>query len=81
LKEAVQDVGKAPDREPPRAALTWQLEKLLTEDHGLATELAKRLEETKAAGVNVAAYGPRSVAIGGDVMGGSITTGDVNPQR
>ena len=55
-----------------------QLKKLLTEDQSLAEEVSRWLEQGKAAGINVSAYGERSVAIGGDVKGSTIVTGDQN---
>ena len=38
----------------------------------------KKLQEIKKAGINVAAIGDRSVAIGGSVSGSTIITGDKN---
>jgi hypothetical protein len=78
--EAAEDVAKAPDREQARSALAWQLEKLLKEDPTLAADLARRVEESRAAGVNVLAYGERSVAAGGNI--GTAITGDtIEPRR
>ena len=73
-KEAAADVAAKPDDERARAALELQLEKLLTADTELAGEVAKLWEQAKAAGV--VAAGERSVAIGGDVAGSNIVTGD-----
>lgn len=78
-QEAVQDVAAEPGDEGARAALRWQLEKLLTADPALGEELAGLWREGAAAGVTVTtvtASGERSVAIGGNVSGGSVSTGD-----
>ena len=77
-QEAAQDVAANPQNEGAQAALRWQLEKLLSADQALAAELARLWEEAKAAGVTVVASGDRSVAIGGDVSGSTIVTGDRN---
>lgn len=74
--EAAQDAAKTPDDTDAQAALRVQLKKLLTEDQSLAEEVSRWLEEGKAAGV--IASGERSVAIGGDVSGSTIVTGDQN---
>ncbi|MEX5712360.1 hypothetical protein AB1484_29795 [Parafrankia sp. FMc6] len=78
-QEAARDVAESPDSEGARAALAWQLEKLLSGDPALMDELAALVREASAAGVvitNVTASGERSVAIGGNVSGGHISTGD-----
>jgi len=76
--EAAQDVAHAPEDEDLQAALRVQLKKLLTEDQSLAEEVSRWLEQGKAAGITVTASGERSVAIGGDVKGSTIVTGDRN---
>ena len=76
--EAAQDVAHAPEDEELRVALRVQLRKLLTEDQSLAEEVSRWLEQGKAAGITVTASGERSVAIGGDVKGSTIVTGDGN---
>ena len=76
--EAVHDAAKTPGDEDLQAALRVQLKKLLTEDQSLAEEVSRWLEQGKAAGITVTASGERSVAIGGDVSGSSIVTGDRN---
>ena len=76
--EAAQDAATHPDDEDTLAALRLQLKKLLAEDQALAQELARLLEQT------VIASGDRSVAIGGNVSGSVIVTGDgniVTPQQ
>ena len=76
--EAAQDVAQAPEDEDLQAVLRVQLKKLLTEDQSLAKEVSRWLEQGKAAGITVTALGERSVAIGGDVKGSTIVTGDRN---
>jgi len=76
--EAAQDVARAPEDEDLQAALRVQLKKLLTEDQSLAEEVSRWLDQGKAAGITVTASGERSVAIGGDVKGSTIVTGDQN---
>jgi hypothetical protein len=76
--EAAQDAAQAPDDADAQAALRMQLKKLLTEDRSLAEEVSRWLEQGRAAGITVTASGERSVAIGGDVKGSKIVTGDQN---
>lgn len=76
--EAAQDVARAPEDEDLQAVLRVQLRKLLTEDQSLAEEVSRWLEQCKAAGITVTASGERSVAIGGNVKGSTIVTGDGN---
>ncbi|MCX7854722.1 MAG: FAD-dependent oxidoreductase [Anaerolineae bacterium] len=54
------------------------MRKLLEEDPSLREELARLWEEARAAGIPVVALGERSVAVGGDVTGSVIVTGDQN---
>lgn len=72
--EAVEEVAAAPEDEAWRTALQLQLEKLLRDD-ALRAEVEALFAEAQAAGV-VAAVGERSVAVGGDVSGSTIITGD-----
>lgn len=72
--EAARDVAERPDDERLRAALELQLEKLLAERPALLDELAPIVKDAVAAGV--VAAGERSVAVGGNVSGGVIVTGD-----
>jgi len=76
--EAAQDAAAHPDDEDALAALRLQLKKLLAEDEALAQEMTRLLEQARAAGKNVTASGSRSVAIGGNVSGSVIVTGDNN---
>lgn len=79
-KEAVEDVAAHPDDEDSLVVLRRQLEKLLEADHGLADDLAGIWQEAQAANVvQVTASGERSVAVGGDVTGSTIVTGDQAP--
>jgi hypothetical protein len=77
--EAVRDVAQTPDDEDAQAALRVQLKKLLAEDQTLTEEVTDWWQRAKAAGVMVTASGDRSVAIGGDVLGSTIVTGDRKP--
>ncbi len=77
-REAAEEVAKNPDDEDARAALRLQLKKLLAEDRGLADEIARLLEEGRKAGAVVVASGERSVAVGGNISGATIITGDQN---
>jgi hypothetical protein len=76
--EAAQDAADHPDDEDALAALRLQLKKLLAEDEALAQELVRLLPQSGPAGQTVIASGERSVAIGGDVSGSVIVTGDRN---
>lgn len=75
---AAQYTALTPDDEDGKAAFRLQLKLLLTEDQALAEEVSRWLEQGKAAGIVVTASGERSVAIGGDVKGSTIVTGDRN---
>ena len=75
---AAQDVAQAPEDEDLQVVLRVQLKKLLTEDQSLTEEVSRLLDQGRAAGINVSAFGERSVAIGGDVKGSTIITGDQN---
>lgn len=80
-REAVQDVAAYPKDEDARAALRLQLRKLLAEDPALAAEVARLWEGAQATGATVTtvtAAGDRSVAVGGDVRGSTIITGNRN---
>lgn len=77
-QEAVQDLAAAPDDPDAQAALRQQLKKLLAEDPALAEEIARLWGEAQAAGGTVITADHRSVAVGGDVSGSTIITGDRN---
>lgn len=74
--EAAQEIAQSPEDQDAQAALRRHLSKLLTEDQSLAEEVSRWLEQGKAAGIT--ASGDRSVAIGGNVKGSTIVTGDGN---
>ena len=74
-QEAVEEVAKNPEDEDALGALRIQLRKLLEEDEELAADLTKIWQQAQAANV-VTASGERSVAVGGDVSGSTIITGD-----
>lgn len=76
-KEAAEEVATHPDDDDALASLRLQLRKLLEQDQGLAEDLARIWQEAQAANVvQVTASGERSVAVGGDVTGSTIVTGD-----
>ena len=77
-KEALADVAANPNDEDLRGALRSQLKKIFAEDESFAQEVFKFQNDVKQSGVNVAAIGDRSVAIGGPVSGTTIITGDNN---
>ena len=79
--EAAEDAAQMPDNADAQGALRLQFYKLLTDDQSLAEEVSRWLEHGKAAGITVTASGDRSVAIGGDVKGSNIITGDRNRVR
>jgi hypothetical protein len=72
--EAAEDVAQRPGDERTRAALELQLEKLLRDQPALVDALAPIVKDAIATGV--VASGDRAVAIGGNVSGGVIVTGD-----
>lgn len=74
LDEAAKDLAKHPDDTDAEAALRYQVRKLLEEDHSLAEELRNLLAQGQKQGVF--AEGERSVAVGGNVSGSTIVTGD-----
>lgn len=72
--EAAGDLAQRPADERARGAFELQLEKLLDDRAALAEELRPLLNDAVAAGV--LALGDRAVAVGGNVSGGVIVTGD-----
>ena len=79
--EVAQDAAQDPKDQDAQAAFRRLLKKLLTEDQSLAEEVSQWLEQGEAAGITVTAAGERSVAIGGDVKGSTLITGDQNEVR
>lgn len=76
VASAAQDAVAMPDDPDAQATLRLQLKKLLAADEALAAEVARLWQEAEAGGVTVTASGERSVAIGRDMIGGTIITGD-----
>ncbi len=79
-RDAAQKAADKPADKRVRGALELQLEDFLNQDQALAAELGRLVEAPRGA-VNVQASGERSVAIGGNVSGSTITTGDNQPAR
>lgn len=80
-QEAVQDAAQNPKDEDAQAALRQQIKKILGEDEALAREIEPMVKSLQQANVTVVASGDRSVAVGGNVAGGTIITGDANSVR
>lgn len=79
-KDAAEEVAAHPDDSKALGALEIQLRKLLEGDTRLKADLAGIWEQARAANVvQVTASGERSVAVGGDVTGATIVTGDQAP--
>lgn len=77
-QEAVHDVAQNPRDEDAQSALRLQIKKLLSEDEKLAREIEPIVKSLQQANITVIASGERSVAIGGNVSGSTIITGDKN---
>lgn len=67
-----------PENPAIQQGLEAEIARALEEDPALRGEIARLWGEAQAAGVTVTARGERSVAIGGDVTGSVIVTGDRN---
>jgi hypothetical protein len=78
VEQVAQTVAALPDNQALREALREEIARALAEDQTLAQELARLLEQTRPAGQTVIASSSRSVAIGGNVSGSVIVTGDEN---
>lgn len=78
MNQAVQEALQSPRDEDRLMALEECLQKLLARDHELAQKLSQIVAEARQAGAVTMASGERSVAIGRDVSGGTIVTGDGN---
>ncbi len=77
-RAAIDDVAARPADERARAALEWQVQKLLEEDVILAEDVQEVLRSAEAANVinvTVTAAGERSIAVGGNVSGSQLRTG------
>ncbi|MGY1582040.1 hypothetical protein [Streptomyces sp. MN13] len=81
-QEAAEDVAASPDDEVSRTVLFAQLRKLFTEDPSLAAEIGALFAEAQRAAAapttTVHVSGDRSIGIGGNVTGGTISTGDTH---
>jgi hypothetical protein len=76
-QEAVADVVNEPENEDAQAALRQQLKKVLTEDEGLAQQIAAQWAAAQAAGVKIVASGERAVAAN-NISNSTVVTGDQN---
>ena len=77
-QEAVEDAAQNPKDEDALAALRQQMKKLLTADAALTQEITEIVKAGAQAGVITIASGERAVALGGDIVGSTVTisTGD-----
>lgn len=78
VEQVAQTAAALPDNQALRDALREEIAHALQEDGDLREEVARLWGEAEAAGVTVTASGDRSVAVGGDVSGSVIITGDRN---
>lgn len=76
VQKAAEVAVALPDNPAIQQAVEAEMARALEEDRALRQEVARLWDEAKAAGVTVSAVGDRSVAIGGDVSGSVIVTGD-----
>ena len=78
VEQVAQTAAALPDNQALREALREEIARALQEDSALREEIARLWVEAETAGVTVTASGDRSVAVGGDVSGSLIITGDRN---
>jgi hypothetical protein len=78
VEQVARTAAALPDNQVLREALREEIARALAEDPALAQELARLLQQAQAGGRTVTASGDRSVAIGGNVTGSVIVTGDQN---
>jgi hypothetical protein len=78
VEQVAQTAAALPDNQALREALREEIARALQEDSALREEIARLWGEAETAGVTVTAIGDRSVAIGGNVSGSVIITGDRN---
>jgi hypothetical protein len=76
VEQVAQTAAALPDNQALREALREEIARALQEDSALREEVARLWGEAEAAGVTVIGRGDRSVAVGGDVSGSVIVTGD-----
>jgi hypothetical protein len=78
-KQTLARVEEKPESEGRKATFQEVLSEKLEEDADFAEVVRHLVEEAKAADTRkVIAFGERSVAVGGDVSGSTIITGDGN---
>jgi hypothetical protein len=78
-EQTLARVEEKPEAEGRKAAFQEVLTEKLGEDADFAEMVRRLVEEAKAADTrHVIAFGERSVAVGGDVSGSTIITGDGN---
>ena len=75
VAQIANTVASLPDNQPLRAALQEEVARALEQDKSLAQEVAQLMGVTIT---SVSASGDRSVAIGGNVSGSTIITGNGN---
>ena len=75
-EEAARKLGERPGSARRQRALAASLEALLADDDDPAREVAALWEQANAAGVVVVAAGDRAIAVGCDVAGSAIVSGD-----
>ncbi|HLZ27038.1 MAG TPA: hypothetical protein VKV73_06935 [Chloroflexota bacterium] len=82
-REAATDLAAQPTDDDAQAALRVQIKKLLADEPQLQHELEALLNTAQGSGstTTVTASGDRSVAIGHDVRGSTIITGDQTGKR
>jgi len=73
VAKAIQDVAKNAEDPDAKVALSWQLKKLTIPPEALA-ELQKIVAESKSE-IRITTADRGSVAVGGSISGGTITTG------
>lgn len=78
VRKAAEAAAALPDNPAVQQGVEVEVARALQEDEALRGEVVRLWEAAKAAGVAVAALGDRSVAIGGNVSGSVIVTGDQN---
>lgn len=78
VEQVAQTAAALPDNAALREALRTEIARALQEDPDLAAEVSRLWAQAQATGITVTAAGDRSVAIGGDVSGSVIITGDHN---
>lgn len=78
--EAAADAAAHPDDDRRRTALELTLEKVLGEDEALARDVERLWQEARSSQAVIAA-GDGSLAIGGNVEGSTVVSGDGNIVR